>query len=106
MSQTILIGYEIKSGSFPNEKTGELIPYNNRELRFITDAGATKDNIGFASFKEKFKMKDLAACFGVAENDKFVNDVLNQSLHKEFELSYAPRNDGMVCVAARPKKCS
>lgn len=106
MAQTILIGYEIRTGSFTNEKTGELVEYNNRKLRFITDSGATKDNIGFEAFTVQFKMKDLAACFRVGESDKLVDDVLNQSLHKEYELSYAPKNGEMTCVAARPKKSS
>ena len=98
MSKAILIGYEIKSGTFPNEKTGELISYNNRVLRFITNDGETKDNIGYAPFEVKFKMADLAKSLGVGEGDGFVNDCLSTNLHKEFEIHWRPVNGSMTCV--------
>lgn len=106
MAQTVLIGYEIKTGKFPNEKTGELINYNNRILRFITDTGATSDNIGFSPFEVKLKMEDIAKSLGIGQNDNYVNDTLNKYLNKEFDVIYAPRNGSMVCVGIRPKKSS
>lgn len=101
MSKTVLIGYEIKTGKFPNEKTGELIPYNNRVLRFITDSGVTSENIGFSQFEVKLKMEDVARSFGIGINDQFVNETLSKNLHKEFEIHWAPKNGSMTCVGFR-----
>lgn len=101
MPQTILIGYEIKIGTFPNEKTGEMIPYNNRILRFITDVGATSENVGYSPFKVKLKMQEIAKCLNLAANDSLVNDTLNKNLNKEFDVLWSPRDDSMVCVGVR-----
>lgn len=106
MAQTILIGYEIKIGKFPNEKTGQLVEYNNRILRFISDSGATPENVGYSPFEVKLKMTELAKSLGIGANDNFVNDTLTKNLNKEFEVSFAPKNGAMVCVGARPKKSS
>ena len=102
--KTLLIGYEIKKGEFTSEKTGELITYNNRVLRFITDSGSTKDNVGYAAFSEKFKMSELAQCFCVPENDSTVDSVLQNGLQHEWELAYRPVGDKMACVYVKPKK--
>lgn len=101
MSKTVLIGFEIRSGSFPNEKTGELVPFNNRVLRFITDSGVTSENIGFSQFEVKLKMEDVAKCFGIGKNDQYVNETLAKNLHKEFEVLWAPKNGSMTCVGFR-----
>ena len=106
MSKTILIGYEIKTGTFTSDKSGEVIPYNNRFLRFITDSGSKEDNVGFSQFIVKTKLADLAGYLGIAANDNLVNDVLKNNLHREFELAWAPINDTMQCVGLRPKKSS
>ena len=106
MSKTILIGYEIKIGTFTSDKTGEVLAYDNRVLRFVTDSGAKEDNVGFSQFKVKLKLADLAKYLGVAANDNLVNDVLKNNLHHEFELAWAPINDSMECVGLRPKKSS
>ena len=45
--KTLFIGYTRKVGSFTNEKTGELVEYSNRDLRFITDANPNTDVRGF-----------------------------------------------------------
>ena len=102
--KTLLIGYEIKKGSFTSEKTGEVIDYNNRILRFITDSGSTKENVGYAPFSEKFKMTDLAKCFGVPETDVSVDAVLQNGLQHEWELAYRPVGDKMACVYVKQKK--
>lgn len=106
MAKTVLIGYEIKTGRFPNEKTGELIPYNNRVLRFITDSGTSLDNIGFSQFEVKLKMEEVARCFGIGLNDQYVNETLSKNLHKEFEVLWAPKNGSMTCVGFRLLKSS
>ena len=35
---TILIGFTRKVGTFTSDKTGEVVAYSNRDLRFITDS--------------------------------------------------------------------
>lgn len=104
--KTILIGYEIKIGTFPSEKTGEVIAYDNRVLRFITDSGAKEDNVGFSQFLVKMKLEDLARSLGVPADDNSVNNFLKSNLHHEFELAWAPSNDVMKCVGVRLKKSS
>jgi predicted metal-dependent TIM-barrel fold hydrolase len=106
MSKTVLIGFEIKNGKFTNEKTGELVEYNNRVLRFITDSGQTSDNIGFAQFEVKLKMEDVARSFGIGLNDQYVNETLSKNLHKEFEVLWAPKNGTMTAVGFRLVKAS
>lgn len=104
--KTLLIGFEIKKGEFTSEKTGEVITYNNRVLRFITDTGSNgKDNFGYAAFNEKFKLNELAEMLGVAENETSVDSVLQNGLQKEWDVLYSPGYDSkMVCSFVRPKK--
>jgi len=102
MSQTILIGYEVKSGTFPSKDTGELIPYSNRMIKCITDSGADSTHIGFDFFEEKIKLADLARYLGVREDDNTVNQTLNNLIHKAVEFSYAPRNGTLSVVGFKP----
>lgn len=89
---TILIGYEVRKGEFPNPKTGELIPYNNRILKAITNDGEDNHNVGYSAFEEKLKLSELSSWLGVSENDASVDSLLKQSINKPVEFKRAPRN--------------
>lgn len=99
---TYLVGFERKKGEFPNEKTGEIINYDNRLLKCITDDGANKDNFGFSGFEVKMKMVDVANSLGVSENGDSVDTSLKNLFRKEIEFIYAPRNNAMTVVGFRP----
>lgn len=98
MAQTILIGYESSSGSFPNKDTGEVINFSNRLLKCITDTGADATHIGFDFFEEKVKMTDLARYLGVKSDDDSVDNTLKSLIHKPVEFSYAPRKGALAVV--------
>ena len=106
MAQTILIGYEVKSGTFPSKDTGELIPYSNRMIKCITDSGADSTHIGFDFFEEKIKLADLARYLGVKANDLSVDEKLYNLIHNAVEFSYAPRNGTLAVVGFKPVKSS
>ena len=101
---TILIGFEVRKGSFTNKTTGELVEYNNLFLRAITDDGADKTNFGYSAFEEKVKHSDLAEWLGVSEKDDSVNDLLKQLINKPVEFKRAPRNNEFVVVGFKPVK--
>lgn len=97
--KTIFIGFTRRVGTFTSEKTGEVISYSNRDLRFITDSGATSDNIGFSQFTaEKMKLSQLAQILKVNEDDKAVDTALNDLLSKNVNLQFAPVGDQMKLV--------
>ena len=106
MAQTILIGFEIKSGTFTSKDTGEVIPYSNRLLKCITDTGADVNHVGFDFFEEKIKLADLARYLGVKEDDLSVDEKLYNLIHKAVEFSYAPRNGTLAVVGFKPVKSS
>lgn len=95
---TILIGYEVRKGEFTNPKTGELIPYNNRNLRAITNDGEDDNNVGYSAFEEKLKLSDLAKWLGLKETDIGVDTLLKQSINKPVEFKRAPRNGEFTVV--------
>ena len=95
---TILIGYEVRKGEFPSPKTGELIPYNNRMLKAITNDGEDNNNIGYSAFEEKIKLSDLASWLGVREDDTSVDNLLKQAINKPVEFKRAPRNGEFTVV--------
>ena len=99
---TYLVGFGRRKGEFANDKTGELISYDNRLLRCVTDDGKDKDNFGFMGFEVKMKMADVADSLGVSENGQSVDSSLNNLCRKEIELIYAPRNNVMTVVGFRP----
>lgn len=100
--KTVLIGYKISEGSMT--KNGEQINYNSRTVRFITDMGATDDNIGFSPFEEKFKLEDLARVLGVNPNSQQVNEALNMIINKPVVCSFAPFNGVLKCVGFKLEK--
>lgn len=99
---TYLVGYETKKGSFANDKTGELIAYNNRLLNFVTDDGQTAGNFGFSGFQVKFKLAEVADSLGVPERDESVDTALKSVCKKEIELINAPKNGTLTVVGFRP----
>ena len=101
MAKTILVGFEVRKGSFTKDGTGEVIEYDNRLLKFITDV-AKKDCYGFDFFSVKLKTEDLVSCLRLRK-DQTVDEVLKSTLNQEYSLDYAPVNGSMVCVGASPK---
>lgn len=99
---TYLIGVGLRKGEFTNEKTGELINYDNRLLRCVTDDGKDSNNLGFTGFEIKMKMTDIAHSLGVSENDSAVDTSLKNLFNKEIQLIYAPLNNVMTVVGFRP----
>lgn len=99
----IFIGFEIRKGSFTS-KSGELVNYNKRILRFITDEGADNTHIGFDSFSADLQLEAIASCFGVPANDSAVDDALTRTIQKEVTLRYAPRNGENKLVFFAPVK--
>ena len=92
----IFIGYTQSIGTFPDKNTGELIPYSNRSLRFITDSGAGGDNIGFTQFTaDKMKLAQLSEILKVPKTDEAVNSALTALLSKEVNCQFAPVNNEM-----------
>ena len=99
---TYLVGFEVKKGTFTNDKTGELICYDNRLLRCVTDDGNNNDNFGFSGFEIKMKMSDIAESLGISAIDDTVNTSLKNLFRKRIDIVYAPRNNVMTVVAIRP----
>lgn len=55
---TKFIGFKRKKGSFTNEKTGELVSYDNYSLYFIT--GGVPDIVGY--YPSDYKIKGDVIC--------------------------------------------
>ncbi len=105
MAVTKFIGYEISIGTFTNEKSGEVIEYSNRNLTFVTDAGADEKHVGFAPFQhKKVKMSQLSSWLNVKEDDKSVNNALDSMIDKVVMLDLAPRNGELTLVGMRLAK--
>lgn len=81
-----VIGYEIKKGTFTNDKTGELIDYDNINLHTITDQNTNV--VGCSSSILKIKSKEFERITG----HKIPNDLIN----KEVTLSYTPVGNNVV----------
>ena len=99
---TIFIGFEIREGTFPNEKNGEMISYSNRMLRAITNDGADSSTFGYAAFEEKVKASDLAKWLNVAKCN--VDNTLKNLINKEVVFKRAPKNGEFVVVGFSPAK--
>lgn len=99
---TYLVGVEPKKGEFANDKTGELISYNNRLLNCVTDDGQNADNFGFSVFQVKLKMAEVAFSLGVPERDDSVDSALKNLCKKEIEFINAPKNGTLTVVGFRP----
>lgn len=100
--KTVLIGYKISEGSMT--KNGEQINYNSRTVRFITDMGATNEDIGFSPFEAKFKLEDIAKVLGVNPNSQQVNEALNMIINKPVVCSFAPVFGELKCVGFKLEK--
>ena len=97
MSKTILTGFEISSGDFTNKSTGELVPYNNRILYFITDAGNSQVRVGFFPFNEKLKASDLLRMLNL-QNIGQLDGYLDKLINTSAQLDYCPNKDGAMSV--------
>ena len=81
-----LIGYERKSGSMPNEKTGELIEWDNYVLHYVTDerpevtglfadnVTAKVDGLQFTGFKTLDDVLNKQVMFGMDMTSKVDNN--------------------------------
>lgn len=100
---TKFIGFGVSKGTFTNEKTGELIPYSNRALRFETDDAAdNKTEFGYTCYEEpKVKASLIANALGIAESDDVVNNALKNMLGKEVIVLRVPKNNVLVCIGIR-----
>lgn len=99
---TIFLGFERSIGSLTSDKTGEVINYSNRYLKFATDDGNTDKTFGYSYFEfKKVKMSVLAESFGVKEDDEAVDTVLKSLKLKPVEVVIAPRNNELTCVGIR-----
>lgn len=102
MSKTILTGFEISSGDFTNKSTGELVPYNNRILYFITDSGNSQVKVGFFPFYEKIKASDLLTWFNL-QNIGQLDGYLDNLINNPVQLEYCPNKDlSMSVCGIRP----
>ena len=101
--KTLFIGFTRNVGTFPDKQTGELIPYSNRNLRFITDSGSGGDNVGFTQFNaDKMKLGQLAKILGVRETDNDVDNALSALLSKAVNTQFAPVNNEMKLIWFSP----
>ena len=108
--KTILIGFKVSIGSM--KKDGQTITWNNRDVRFITDAGESEDNVGLSPFEAKFKVEEIAKILGVEPfvkdssgnlipNNRDVNDALALCIRREVECTYAPVSGVLKCTGFR-----
>lgn len=81
-----VIGYEIKKGTFTNDKTGELIDYDNINLHTITDQHTNV--VGCSSSILKIKSKDFKQITG--------HESPNDLIEKEVTLNYIPVGNNVV----------
>ena len=100
--KTVFMGYKINIGFM--DKNGEKVPYSSRTLRFVTDMGATDEDIGFSPFESKFKMSDLAKVLCVNANDRDVNEALNSIINKAVVCTFAPVFGELKCVGFKLEK--
>lgn len=97
--KTILIGFSRSVGTFTSRQTGEEVSYSNRTLRFITNSGENKDNIGFEQFSaEKMKLSVLAQILKVQETDEAVDKALNELINRPVNTQFAPVGGALSLV--------
>lgn len=81
---TKFIGFKRKNGSFTNDKTGELVLYDNYDLYFIT--GGVPDITGYYPSAYKVKGNVIRQILGfeanVGDNDvlSFLHDMVNKDV--------------------------
>lgn len=74
---TKFIGFKHKKGSFTNEKTGELVQYDNYSLYFIT--GNVPDIVGY--YPSKYVVKGDVICQVLGFDGKYTDEVISEHLH-------------------------
>ena len=100
--KTILVGFKISIGEM--DKNGQKVPYNSRTIRFMTDMGATEEDIGFSPFEAKFKLADIAKVLGVNPNNNDVNEALKACINRPVICQYAPVYGELTVVGFTPEK--
>lgn len=93
---TKFIGYKRKNGSFTNEKTGEVILYDNYDLYFIT--GEVPDVIGYYPSSYKVKGNIVRQILGMPSEvgDDEVIKILHCMVNKDVMLSVLNVDDKPV----------
>lgn len=81
-----VIGYEVKKGTFTNDKTGEVIDYDNINLYTITDQHTNV--VGCSSSVLKIKSKDFEKITGHKTPENLIE--------KEVTLNYIPVGNNVV----------
>lgn len=101
---TKFIGFKRKNGSFTNEKTGEVINFDNYDLYFIT--GGVPDITGYYPSSYKIKSNAVRQILGmdVKVGDNEVLATLSRMVNKDVLLSVLSVDDkpvvtGLVLVA-------
>lgn len=97
----ILTGYEVSAGTVVNEKTGEVIPYDNRILYCVSDDVAQEFH-GFIPFQQKVKTADLADWLNIpgsttpsgVVNPLVVNKFLDGILQQPIKFRRGPNRKG------------
>lgn len=84
---TKFIGYKRKNGSFTNEKTGEVVSYDNYDLYFIT--GGVPEITGYYPSSYKIKGNSVRQILGMNAQvgDNEVLATLSRMVNKDVLLS-------------------
>ncbi len=93
---TKFIGFKRKKGSFTNEKTGEVIAYDNYDLYFIT--GGVPDITGYYPSAYKVKGNTIRQILGfeASAGDNEVLGILHDMVNKDVLLSVLSVDDKPV----------
>lgn len=93
---TKFIGYKRKNGSFTNEKTGEVVAYDNYDLYFIT--GGVPDITGYYPSAYKVKGNAVRQILGFESNagDNVVLQTLHDMVNNDVLLSVLSVDDKPV----------
>ena len=90
------IGFQAKSGTITDEKTGEVRPWSNRFIRCVSDKHADSSEYGLVPVENKIRTALLASSLGITFKDSevgspsfeaSVNDALKSFFDKEIEFT-------------------
>lgn len=90
------IGYKRSDGSFTNEKTGEVVNYDNFYLYFAY--GGLPDMVGFYPSTHKIKTSSIRNLLDIPDTTDIskVFEILNSYLNKDVLLSVVSIDDKPV----------
>lgn len=99
---TKFIGFKRKNGSFTNEKTGEVVQFDNYDLFFIT--GSVPDIVGYYPSEYRIKGNVIRQVLGLNVNagDSDVLSLLHDTINKEVMLSVLSVDDKPVVTGLIP----